>query len=1254
MECFHERILYYWRHGLYGHVQLLSKIALKTFNNDLFFHVWNSLSLGILGKTEIALNEIARVKCRVYLSLLLFVSQLCIHKHSKSPDIEKIQKLQKKIDKQVKSSNQFCISQSIQVAWMFNNKELTDFLVSYVTETTSIVGWVKLTRDDYNGAEAIFDQVLAVKSNAFDLLALYGRFIIYSATLRSTESMDTYGKILSRYIFPEIDIEKARNSARYGKWDQALTISEVVKNSLPTTFEVDIFACINYLVKCANIRKASEALDSICSIAKEYEEDNWKLNVKLAQSFGTLGCKNLSIIDRTMRLAQIAYNVNPTDQLCSSTLAYHQIITRNFNVAESTLKTIHCHESSIAFLNHLRLLFEMNLDYELEDALDLYEKIQKDFTLYTYHSILARKRDQDTSNFIPLIINSLLNDDNFKKQVYNTMPLEVQYEGFLEIFISLKIDQIFDSLEEIVVMNRSVRAPPTGKIGEDIESIITRISNSIPGYIPLLFVQAALYLKQGRYYESEFLFQTILMSNWQYRGAQCLIFLAMIDSINGKISSAKEKIDEAIILDASLRNDYNYHLVRTAIYKDHQHLLAMVPFFHKQTQPFPSVIEFIDLALSLNAFSIANQIFQIVAPRATHPAEKGALIIRQAKINAGFGNLDRAFHLLEKLKSHSRFVDLATLAESEIRLQYNIGSYLDCIKQLQITEPSLKHCEMCGDAYAKTLNFDEASVWYKNAIDPSQPQADTFQKYISALVSAHRFDDAVNDFTQAFMKLKTNTFTLIFLLKELIKIKRYKAAKQCIETCEKVLNKSNLIIEAEFNYLCAMVSWKLDEFSEAEKFFDNSLQSYKNILKDVSYNTFIHEIQINTASLMIKYGKFSISQLRREKANELFYHAIELDESNSEPVLALVEFYKSRFDVSKCIKLCTDFLDRHPNDERVALELTSLETSDYKKSIECLIRVLKAYPHFHRILVRLVEICARAGKLAIVTKYIPKFDTMPGSTFARGLLLMYWGITNEALICFKKIQNDLRWGPSAKRVIFQLLVNPQRTYIWCHNGALAEEVNLQIATKLIETMDLTENEKLIYLAEIDTSRNTEISVMNAMQKYSLANNDSKSPKIAALTGLARCQIRLGHPHEANVLIDKILNGKPYHETFSYFEEAYLMRAQIVLNEKNFRAAQHFNFQALNLNMSCRKGWELSAESHKQNHMYSEAANAYLRCWNLTGRKDLEVGYQYAFCSMMANRPEEALEMCRIINSMNPMFKDLKEKIVIPAFKKLKP
>lgn len=358
---------------------------------------------------------------------------------------------------------------------------------------------------------------------------------------------------------------------------------------------------------------------------------------------------------------------------------------------------------------------------------------------------------------------------------------------------------------------------------------------------------------------------------------------------------------------------------------------------------------------------------------------------------------------------------------------------------------------------------------------------------------------------------------------------------------------------------------------------------------------------------------------------------------------------------------------------KIALELTNFETTDYSLYIDTLIQVLEIHPHFHRILARLIEICAEARKLDKVEKRILN-DKSPGMIFCEALYCMYCGNWNKALSLFRVVQNEHKWGVNAKIEIFRILINPTLNFIWFTNEPLSNEMQLHEDNEIIEELSVVFKdepffviEKKLMQAEIHLSNNTANSMTKAesiffsiieqsklRQETQVESNILEIQLIASLLGYAKSMLKKGNIKQANIFIDKVLQFKPSHETNLFFEETYLMRAKIFQNEKNFDAAHHFAFFALSNNMSSCRAWEMCAQISRPNSMYAEAVNALMYCWKLSGETDLDSAYDYAFCSMKADRPDDAIEMCRMMQNTNFNYKDLKNTILIPSYKKFKP
>jgi tetratricopeptide repeat protein 21B len=303
--------------------------------------------------------------------------------------------------------------------------------------------------------------------------------------------------------------------------------------------------------------------------------------------------------------------------------------------------------------------------------------------------------------------------------------------------------------------------------------------------------------------------------------------------------------------------------------------------------------------------------------------------------------------------------------------------------------------------------------------------------------------------------------------------------------------------------------------------------------------------------------------------------------------------------------------------------------------------------------VRLIEICARSGKLDDALAYVRASESDdPGYLFAQALYASYTGSVTTALNWFKKASFSNKWQIPANIAMIELLINPTRKYLWLETEPLAIQGSLQQAESIRKALRIEESSKHLLAAEILCSYNTTDALDQAVSFFQKAL-DLSPGLIAASVGIARIHLRRKELDKASKLLDYVFAGKPFHDTFSYFEEAYLMRAQIVTTETNFRSAQHFIYLALNLNMSCKKGWEMSAQVHRERKMWSEASQAYGRSWELGDRNDPEVGYNYAYCTMKSKNYEGALTVCRELMDLYPGYKDLRERVAIPSFRKMR-
>ncbi|OHT15210.1 hypothetical protein TRFO_42667 [Tritrichomonas foetus] len=1332
--CFHERILYYWRHGLYGHTISFCRKLLEARNSDLFINMWLALALSIENDTDSAIEELQRMSCRGDLALLFNVCLFFIHKNAIEPNTEIIEEIRRRIRELAPESNNFCLHSAAYISWAFGKYDLAEKFLGLVKDkeiTYSLYGWISLSKKEYKNSYDYFDKVLSNHLKSTDLLSLYGKAILLANMSDFSNSIQIFAKILSHYDFPEIHFEKARIYIAMNRWPLATETVRSELNGLVSPLECHLVELFNALLTDSDIIQAEQFMKLLLEDIDQYEMKNWKLALEIGKSIISLCHQTNELIELVIKIMEnasqitskvlpfLSYchymkrdylsandildvmsgnltnpNLNQSTNLNSSINSPDQNSNQNENKNSNNDKNFDEKETDKKEENEnsntnqrsteqtftpvpddiysldvrLSTLFETNRIAEIADKLDFYKDAVKEIIQFKtidvrFYRLQTGCTGKNVFELCELILNHIdivkskyirptpkgniqfINQFCSKEFIHETFkndfaPMETMYERFLSFFSEFRLDSIVTALDEIILQNKSLVYSPDGLFGEKVGEIFKTLFRFTGNAAPLK-LQYAVYLNMNqKYLESMNVIQSYLIQRWPFRLPISFLTAAMNEAALGNIESTRLYLDSVINISPIFHTLLDFILLKCKIERNLMYLPDSC-----ENLPILSLLKILDLIIEIGDYDKSQPYFITAAALATYPKEKAHLILRQAKLLASKKQYQKAFDLLNKLSHHQKYLNEAVSTEAYIYLHFlgDADNYMLKYEQLCEYSPSAEHFLMAGDAFAAICEFEYAANFYQEAYQ-LENDTSTLQKMVSSLIKSHQFNCAIS-------KYKMIGCTPLFLIQTLYKLKQLQKAKQYLEHSIQLIRTTQQLTIAPYIELRGDVHSDLEENSEAIEDYKVALSIYTDICDQAFPNVFIDDIKKRASIIAKKIGDLTPM---REKVLDDYYLSLKFDNTNVEAFVSIFNFYKMRNDLAACHKLCIDFLANFSSSETVALLLTTIETHDFTKSINSLENVLDAHPRFHRALVRLIEICARAGKLQVAKNRLNKYidDYSPGIYFCRGLLMLYFGNISESLKHFTIASKSRQWGFSAKLCMFNLLVNPERKYIWCEKEPLTSEENLQKASDLLGTMQLDEIENLLLTAELFSAHNTESAVTRALELFNQVI-DIQQHNIPALVGIARCSIRLGDKKQANIYIDKVLLFKPFHETFAYFEECYLMRASIISGEKDFRASQHFIFLAIDLNLSSKKGWEKSGVVYKQNKMFSEAAIAYSRCWDLGDRKDPEIGYNYAYCSLKANRPDEALVICRKLLDDNPGKTDLLESIMIPAFKKLK-
>jgi len=1264
-ECFRERLIYYWRHGLYGHALVLCEEGVKQKSSNLILFVWHALSHGILGNTQVALQEMERVSKRPDLIVFYKVSLLFIHSCSKTIDESIVKGIRDELSILIESKNDFSMLNAAFVAWLFGDLELSEQILKHTTENNqskAILGWILYSKKDVTKALDMFLQILSVPQNAYDLIPLYGKACCIAAQGRFSDCFQVHAQIISRYDFPEIHMEKARIHLSTKNWGLSYSIAKESLDKMISNLEFYVIETLYNVLQNDMLFQASEAISKIYEICEKVEYSNWKLLCSYALLFASISSSNPAVIENSSKIARLAVEKSNNESITQAVMGYHQLLAGNLVVSIPSLQKSLDFNPENVFASEclIKSLINTGRFSEAQDQIDIYNYVaDTSIALLSLQAQLKRNILNATDSVDSLIeellkhTNDPFNNPSFDFSVY---PHEVATERVFNSIISSRFDIISDVLDEIVYYNRTLSQLPHEDRFLKVESLISSLQKIAPGYPPLKFARARLYYLNNKFDEAQLIFEKLILSKWIYRYSSCVFCLGLIHYFNKDYELSKGYLKDALELDSSLENNIEYCCVSEKMNcKEKKASFSSLMHLFQKTQSLSSCLFFIDQCFEIDEFSLPLELIKSLNNSLSHPYDKMQIAIRQSKILASKNQFSRAFSLLEKLKSHKKYYEKAIIAESEIKLvfQKDEPGFLQCFKDLLSKEDSPHNRELLGDAYAKIFNYDAAAEIYIGNGDLRKIEPSTILKLVMVLVRSHRFDKAATVFTQTASLLKGVSAISMQLIKLLIKLKRYKEAQLCINSSIRLISPQQAIPYSEMLEQRGIVLSRLHNHSEAEKCFSDAMSYLEPIVNAEKPNRYIFTLKTRISSLCVEAGKHCELSNQRDKAAEQYQKALQFDPSNCDAVISLFNLYKIRYDIEKCKRICSEYLLRYPKTESIILLLTSVENREYGDSIRYLEGVLNDHPHYYRSLVRLVEICARAGKLSIVRTRIDQseFDDSPGMCFVRGLYNLYISKNEIAIKYLEKAALSNKWQISSYILIFRCLINPDKRFLWMENMPLSSESDLLKADSLLKKIRLEDNEKAVFQAELLASYNTPDMISRAASIIESINGKSQSD-IHLFVAQARYYAALGKFKQASTLVEQILVSKPFHENYSVFEEAYLLKAHLMSVESTEHASNHYVFLALDLNMSCKKGWEMSAKLHLKNKNYNEAYSAFSRCWELSGNADLEAGYNAAFCAMNVFKPEVSLALCRKVLDINPLYKDMKERILVPSFKLL--
>ncbi|EAX97552.1 TPR Domain containing protein [Trichomonas vaginalis G3] len=1282
-----ERVYYYWRHAMYGHVHILCASFIKNQGSDPQFLIWDALASGAEGKTSAGLATLDKLKSMLQAQLAIAYAKLWIHKQAKMQDFASISEIESTLDGLKNSASASSIIQAAQICWLTRDYETAFNLVQPLTSTqpankdaSALVGWIKLTEGDRNSGRwfDLANSDASVTARNIDPFVIYGKALYFANVNKWQESLASLVQLSGISDFPEANLERARVYLSSRSWELALEAAQEGAGHYVSDAEIHFLTVLYELGITGNLESARNSTKSLCEVIAKYEAENAEYIAHVTQVILGLSWSDRQIVDSLLSLFPRVVASNQENPNIQNVYGRLLIAVGRAKEAVEVLQqaVVLDSENDNAFSGLVNAYILMNNMADAQSQLDFLEAMNgtngPGLALHTLKQKIARL------NRLPQDVDSLLGAmKSHVETVYKKLNTSVQSEGtqykiqvdrFTDMIIILKLpdfeDAMTEAMEHCSTLDKTVPDPRNGPVCDLIEMML----DFVPGAVPFSYYLAILGYGEGRYVQATKAIQFVLNSHWGYNASHCHLLLAQIRLQMKQFDEAEAALNRAVSFDFGIRSSLRYNMIMaqlcdshgqydkavetaTNITKTGEYIAAKSPeklnvilfiaHVHKRAGNFNAALSTVDDALT----------------NFTEPDQVGQIKLFKASLLAKSDYVPDGLAILDSFDQKSELFSAACKSAAKIYLNIlkDKAAYIKCFKQLAEVVPNKTNFLLLGDALINVKRFNEAVECFKKALQDDPRDGQVALHLARAYMIVHAFDDALEAYDHA-IKVSNDNKVLLEYCRTMYKLRRYPEAQEIVgETMDNIDPDSadweSVFIYAQFAELMSLIELADGSDENSSEYLSDALKCYDRLTapnrNDIPGDKML-EVKTKASTLYQKNADALLQQDNREEAIKCLKKAAELDDSSSKASLQLAKLLVEDDKTQEAVEICQQILRTNPKCEEATVILADINSNE---SIQELQQTFNENPTFFRTLVRLIELCARAGQLSSIPEYLEKCDkSLGGYTFCLGLYEYYMGNPQKAIEHFYSCRNDPDWGDVAHIYIFHIKANPSQKFVWCEEKPLAMQKDIDGAENTLRKFRNAGHDTQMMEATLLLSKNTQETVQQALEIYQSMKSDAPD----VLIGMCRCFIRLGQQQQATRYLNSLIHDKPIASEITSYVEAFLMMTYISIKDNILDDAEEYVNKAVNLDKSCRKAWEMMAQIYEKKKLHEEAAAALSTAWELTSKTDCYIGYKLAYNYMKAQQPVEAIKVARVVLKIHQNYPKIKEQILIPCCAQIRP
>lgn len=1277
-----ERIYFYWRQSMFGHIHLLCQEFLKSQGSDPVFVIWDSLAMGAQGKTSAALASLEKITNRIANNLEIAVAKLWIHKNAKNLDYASINELEIQIDSLKSNASASSIVSAAKILWLTGEYQQAYDFVNPLTsqpppnkDAAALLGWIKLTEHDRNSGR-YFDMANAdasIQTQDVDPFVIYGKAMYFSTVSRWQESVSLLVQLAGIAEFPEASLERARLYIASNSWELAIESAQENQGHYVSDADYYFMHILHCLSQTGNLEGARESVKTLCDLVTKIEGENPTYIINITKAIYALCWKDPAIVQTLIKLFPPLLNTNSDNSEFLQLYGELLIATNHPNDAIQYLQNsiVLDAEAVGAYTSLVSAYISMK---DMNDASSQLELLSAMLSDSSYQVAVATLRERmNRLNGLPSTIDELItamvSHVEMVQQIFSpqsarqTTEKRLPSDLFLDQVVNIRLPDFCEALNEAMeqcnTLDRTVAEPHNG----DVCDLIIRMLEYVPGSVPFSYYLAVLGFGEGRFAQVTKAINFVLNSKWGFNASHCHLLLAQIRLQMKQFEEADAALNRAVSYDFSIRSSLRYNMILAELefargqfdkaVESVNNMMKTGEYISAKPPEKLNMIIFLSNVLKAQGKS-KESIDNIddALSKFTSESENGQLKLTKASILADIDKIPDAINILEGFEPKSPLFTSAKKKQADIYLEKlnDKAAYIRCFKALVAQSETKTNLTLLGDALMTVKRFDDAVNCFQRAseMDPNDTKAAIH--LARAFMIVHRFDEALSEYDRASQTSENDFKVKLERCHVLLKLRYYDNAEEIAQQVMDEIDADGGDWEKQYIYaqlaeLLSIISLKRDG-EEVSTYISEALNVYDKLTAqnrvDIPADAKI-EINKKAAQLYIKSAEAIMDSGKPlDSAETYLKKAADLDTGGNKALLMLAHLYSDSGRKDDAKEACQRLIKDDPNCEEATMILAEISAAENIAELEA---SFNANPTFFHTLVRLIEISARRGLLDKVPEYFSKCDKEePGFKFCNGLYNFYIGEPMKAIECFHSIRNDPDWGINAQLYSFHIYANPQRRFVWCETKAIATQNEIDAAEKILRKLEMNGVDIEPLRATLLLSRNTQDSVKEALEIY----NRNESDDIATIIGRCRCYMCLDQQNNVTRNLNAIIHEEPNVAAIASYVEAYLMMTQISLKSGAIDEAENYIQQATDLDKSCVKAWEMTASIFEKKKDNIGASEALYSAWELTSKNDCNIGYRLAFNLMKAQNPVEAIKVARVILEKHSNFPKVKEQILIPC------